>query len=114
MVAPELGNQPLACRRKSHQRRPPVGRVRLARHEPGFDERVQEPRHRPRRHVQRIGEDTLCHRPTLPELPEQMGAGQREIERLDPARHVVVQQHDELEDTIEYGFELLYLVYSEA
>ena len=76
--------------------------MRLACHEPGFNERVYEPGHRPRRHLQRFGKDTLRHRPALAELSEQMGAGRREMQRLDCLRHVVVQQQDELEDTIEH------------
>ena len=43
-----------------------------------------------------------------------MHAGRREVQSLDRVRHVVVQQNDELEDTIEHVFVLMYLVYSEV
>lgn len=114
VIALELGDEPLPLWGEGHQCRAPVGRVRLAGHEPAFDERVYEPRHRPRRHPQRFGKDTLGHRPALSEFPEQVSAGRCEIQRLDCLRHVVVQQHDELEDTIERIFVLMYLVYSEV
>jgi hypothetical protein len=43
-----------------------------------------------------------------------MGAGRCEIQRLDRLRHVVVQQNDKLEHTIENSLILMYLVYSES
>jgi len=114
VVAFELSDQLLAFWCERHERRSSIRRVGLACHEAAFDERVDESRHRPWRHLQRIGEDTLGRRPALAELPKQMGARGRQIERLDRLRHVVVQQYDELEDAIKHGFILLYLVYSEG
>src|SRR5207253_245231 len=81
---------------ESDQCRSPIGRVRLACDEAARDERVHEPSDRPRRHLECLGKDTLGHRSALPELPKQMRARWREVERLDRLRHVVVQQIDEL------------------
>jgi hypothetical protein len=103
----ELRDERLASRGKGHQRRSPVARVRLACHEPVVDECVHEPSHRSRRHLQRLGKNTLGHRATLPDLPEQMGARRRETERVVRLRHVVVEDDDELQDTIEQRFILL-------
>jgi hypothetical protein len=114
VVALELGDEPLPFWGEGHQRRAPVCRVRLARHESAPDERVYETSHRPRRHLQRVGKDPLGYRSALTKLPEQVGARRCEIQRLDRLRHVVVQQHDELEDTIERAFVLKYLIYSEV
>jgi hypothetical protein len=94
MIALELDDQPLARWSGGHERRPPVGRMSLARYETAFNECVNEPGYRPRRHVQRFGQDTLRHRPMLPELPEQLRARRSEAQSLDRARHVVVQQND--------------------
>jgi hypothetical protein len=103
----ELPDERFASRGQGHQRRSPVARVWLTCHEPVVDERVHEPGHRSRRHLQRFGKNTLGHGATLPDLPEQMGARRRETERLDRLRHVVVQDDDELQNTIEKRFTLL-------
>jgi hypothetical protein len=107
VVALELGCKPFPIYGEGHKRCSPVGRMRLPRYEAAPDERVHEPGDRPRRQLQRFGKDTLGHRPALADLPEQMGAGRREVESLDRLRHVVVQQDDELEDTIEHVFILM-------
>jgi hypothetical protein len=81
--------------------------VRLACHETVSDQRVHEPGHRSRRHLQRFSKDTLGHRAALPELQQQMRARRRQPEGLNRLRHVVVQHDDELEDAIEEIFVLL-------
>ena len=107
MIPFELRDERLASRGQGHQRRSPVARVWLACHEPVIDECVHKPCHRSRRHLQRFGKNTLGHRATLPDLPEQMGARRRETERFVRLRHVVVQDDDELQDTIEKRLTLL-------
>jgi hypothetical protein len=103
----ELPDERLASRGQGHERRPPVAGVWFACHEPLGDEGVHEPSHRSRRHLQRLGKNTLGHRATLTDLPEQMGARRRETERLVRLRHVVVQDDDELQDAVEQRFVLL-------
>jgi hypothetical protein len=103
----ELRDERLASRGQGHQRRSPVAGVWLACHEPVVDERVHKASHRSRRHPQRFSKNTLGHRTTLPDLPEQMSARRRETERLVRLRHVVVQDDDQLQDTIEKRFTLL-------
>jgi hypothetical protein len=114
VVALELGRKPLPFCGESHERRSPVGRVRLPRHEAAPNERIHEPGDRPRRHLERVGKDTLGHGSALTQFPKQMRARRREAKRLDCQRHVVVQQNDELEHPIERIFVLLYLLYSEV
>lgn len=104
MVALQSGDEPRPSWRESHERRSSVGRMRLACDEAVFDERVDESRHRPWRHLQRVGQDTLGHRPAQAQLPKQVRTGRRELQRLDCLRHVVVQQDDKFEHAVEDVF----------
>lgn len=114
MVALELADERLAPECEGHQRRSPVGRVRLARHESAGDECVHEPSDGSRRHLQRLRKGTLRHRTTPAELPEQMCASRRKPKRVNRLRHVVVQHDHELENAIEQILVLLKLGYSES
>jgi hypothetical protein len=81
--------------------------MRLARHEPVADEGVHEAGDRARRHVQRLGKNALRHGAASADLPEQMGARQRETQALESLRHVVVQQNGERENAIQESLVLL-------
>ena len=107
MIVFELRDESLTLRGKGHQGGPPVAGVWLAGHESVVGERVHEPGHGSRRHLQRLSKNTLGHGTTLPELPEQMGTRRREAERPVRLRHVVVQDDDELQDSVEQRFILL-------
>ena len=74
MVALELGREPLPFCGEGHERRAPIGRVPLPRYEAVRGKRVHKPGDCPRCHLERIGKDTLSHRPALTQLPKQMGA----------------------------------------
>ena len=114
VVALERGDERLASGREGHQRRSPVGRVGLARHEPLRNDRIDEAGHGSCRHVQRFREHSLGDRAALSQLPEQVSASRSEPERGVRLRHVAVQHDDELEDAIEETLILLYRGYSEA
>lgn len=101
MIALEPGDEPFPFAGERHERRSPVARVWLARHEVPRDERVHQPGHGPWRDTQRISEDPLGDRPAALELPEQMGARDGETTRPERLRHVLVQQDHELQDAIE-------------
>jgi hypothetical protein len=107
VVALELGNERLASGREGDERRTPVAWVRLARDEPVRDESVHEPSDGSRCHFQRLSKDTLRHRTTPAELPEQVRASRCQPERSDRLRHVVVQHDHELEDAIKQILVLL-------
>jgi hypothetical protein len=114
VVALEFARKPFPFCGEGHEGRATVGGMEFPCHEAAVCERVHESGDRPWRHLERVGEDALGHRPALTELPKQMRPGWCEVERLDRLRHVVVQQNDELEHAIECDLILLYLLYSEA
>jgi len=63
VVTLELAREPRPFCGERYERRSPVGRMRLACDEPARDERVHESGNRPWRHLERVGQDTLSHRP---------------------------------------------------
>jgi hypothetical protein len=101
VVALELGDERVASGCEGHQGCSPVGRVRLARHEPLRNKCIDEAGHGSRRHLQRFREHALRHRSELAQLPEQVSAGRSKAERGVRLRHVVVQHDHELKDAIE-------------
>lgn len=107
MIAFQLSDERLASGCEGHQRRPPVGGVRLTRYKVIGDEGINEAGHCARSHFQRLRQDTLRHGTTPTQLPEQVGAGRCEPKGPDRLRHVVVQHDHELEDAIEQILVLL-------
>jgi hypothetical protein len=107
MIALQLSDEPLSSWRERDQRGSPVGWMRLTYHEAICNERIHEPGHRPWRHLQRLGEDSLSYRAAQTQLPDQVRAGRRELERCDRPRHVLVQEEHELQHAVEKSLGLL-------
>jgi len=110
----ELGDERLPRGGERHECCSPIARVWFARHEPARDERVHEPRDRPRCDLQCGGEDSLGYRPTLAQFPEQMGSGAGKAQRPKPLCHVVVQRDDQRQHAVENVFTLVYFQHSEG
>lgn len=107
VIAREPAGERLPARGEGDEGRAAVPRVGFARNEAACDKGVDEPSHCARGDPERVGEDALRHGSALPQLPEEMGAGRGQSERRDRLRHVVVEQDDKRQNTVEEIFLLV-------